>query len=172
MAIRGVAGLVVAGVVAVAGCTANGSPGDGRAPSTGGSAGSVSVDVTETSPRLFVADEDGGDARSGFGGRLGYLARGECFVLDDRAIVADDFITTFRTVVVWPRGTQPVAGDGAAGVDVPGFGVVVEGEWLYGLGSFRTGEGLPDVAAECLGASREYTFIQSIEQTGPVRMAD
>ncbi len=172
MAIRGAAGLIVAGVVAVAGCTANDSPEDGQAASPGGSTGGVSVDVTETSPRLFVGQDGGGDPGSDVGGRLGYLARGECFVLDDRAIVADDFITTSRTVVVWPQGTRPVGGESAAGVDVPGFGVVVEGEWLYGMGSFRTGDGLPDVAAECLGASGEYTFIRSIDQTGPVRMTD
>jgi hypothetical protein len=75
-------------------------------------------------PRLLVSQVD---ARHGafIQGELVYEASDRCLYLK----VGDELNT-----VVWPRGTRPIIESGKRGVQVPGFGVVFEGQTFRGGG--------------------------------------
>jgi len=150
---RDLANAVVVAVLAVAlwplqACSAQGDVGGVR--------------LTETDPPLLVHDYHDSGMEAEITGYLRYIEGGRCFVLEQEG----DQKT--RNVAVWPSGSEPVRQDGAlVGVNVPGFGTVVTGQWLKAGGGYvdpgMNVEKVPDVAPECLSAGGEYAIMTQLD---------
>lgn len=108
-----------------------------------GCSGDKGVDFIDDDPRIFVASSDDGDRpRIGYVGRLVYAAPSRCLYYQPES--GD------RQIPVWPKGTKVINKDGKRGVNIPGFGDLLDGE------KFSTGAGgdpgkLPkDLPKECI----------------------
>jgi hypothetical protein len=154
------AAVVVAGVLfVVSGCGGSGSQATGAAP------------------RVLVGGIEGGGSDAEIIGVVRYLSEPECFVLGSvMGVDGDGEEVQIRYALVWPTGAEPLAGD-VAGVDVPGFGPVRDGDELGATGGYvsqdsATGGGgvleeIPEVDEECLSSSGELAVVERIRSSEP-----
>jgi hypothetical protein len=87
---------------------------------------SLVITVVEGDPRIIVANASGGfDIR--YSGTVNYHPDNRCLYVEE------DSQTNYGAV--WPVGARPLrTADGRRGVDVPGVGIIAEGDWLSARG--------------------------------------
>lgn len=150
------------------------------AATLGVAACSSGITATDTDPQLLTGGAPGSGGDALIIGELRYIEGAQCFVLENEipATGDDEEPQIDRNVVVWPQGTQPVGGDGVSpGVEVPGYGAIIAGEWIKAGGDYVSpGESdtdLPDVSAECSSSpAAEFVVIDRIAESGSQQPAE
>ncbi len=89
------------------------------------------------------------------GGRVVYLPESRCLVIEK-----DSGGTPSQAIPLWPKGAVPLVWEGKRGVELPGFGRIVEGDTVRAAGG---GWRVNDERARGLKippSCRKYGFVQ------------
>ncbi|MFC9971488.1 hypothetical protein ACFVH6_11410 [Spirillospora sp. NPDC127200] len=113
--------------------------------------GGKGVDFTGDDPRILVHHGYGDDwPKIMYVGSLAYDPAGRCLHFESES--------GERKAPVWPEGTKPVLKDGKRGVDIPGFGELLEGE-KFNTGGAGAAEQTPkDLPASCVPKDGTIVF--------------
>ncbi|WP_067831199.1 hypothetical protein [Actinomadura kijaniata] len=118
--------------------------------------GGKGIDRTGDDPIVLVHHGYDGEPRIMYVGRLVYDSPSRCLHFA--------FESGSRRAPVWPKGTEPVRRGGKRGVNVPGFGDLLEGERFSTGGGGDVGRAPKGLPASCVPKGGIIVFNEEIER--------